>query len=1024
MSAIILHLSDIHIRSNHDWILAKPTEIAATLNGSLPDSSAVFIVVSGDIAFSGKREQYEAAKGLLFAIRDAILSEKEIPIHFITAPGNHDCDFSKGTRARTLALNAVRMDASQLEDSIVEIGTITQDSYRAFESQIKSKNETTLGDTLWMTHRFTVEGKEVVFDTINVSWCSNLHEEPGSLIFPVDRYQHHLNEISDLRIAVLHHPLNWFNQSSYHPFRRLVRGVADIVISGHEHVGGVGEDLHSESGHSAYIEGCVLQSDNAALDSSFNVAVLNLDDGTYLSTRYQWTQAGYYAASEEGSWEGFRRLPEKSHNVFTLTRDFEQQLSDPGGVFKSNTRTARLADLYVYPDMQEMLERAELRKIINTNTLLSFDQLEGGLLLIGEENVGATSLLYMLFRAYHERGFVPLYLRGVDIKGVASRDIDVAIKNAAAEQYGAHCVENYLQCPSRKKLLLLDDFDDGPVKSSHLRAGQLTAFAARYSHMIITASELFDFDSSVRPHVRDTLSALKNYSLLPMGYVLRAQLVRRWFNMTAGDGSLDDAAFLARCDQGEKLLDSVMARNIVPALPLYLLTLLQTLEAGSAGDFDESGLGEYYEFLFREGLRAAAVPKTKWGQVIEYCSHLAWHMHASEHKELSMQEMREFNDSYSTKEVTVDLDSRVRELVRASVLSQTGDYVRFRYHYIYYFLKGRYIDFQLRLHNQDVASHVRECCAHLYVRENANTILFLAHHAFKNPDFLNLVVDALSKPFSFFEPIAFNGKDTVAISDFVRELPKLTYSGESPEDARQRLLERKDELRDKPDGLQEQKQDGADSDFIAQMVALLKSVEILGQILKNQAAGISRKQRVELLQLVMQGPLRAIRAYFELFMADKERAVNDLADFLAKRKIHEGDLEKRRGIARSFFAHLIQMASFGFIAKAVSSISSDVLQEDIDSAAGVLNTPAARLIAIGTKLDSPKALPKPDLKALIEESKSDFVAFRVLQFLILQHLYMFKTDERDKQWLASVKVIDIRTQHAIEFRTQRTKERS
>jgi hypothetical protein len=94
------------------------------------------------------------------------------------------------------------------------------------------------------------------------------------------------------------------------------------------------------------------------------------------------------------------------------------------------------------------------------------------------------------------------------------------------------------------------------------------------------------------------------------------------------------------------MLDSVMAKNIVPSLPLYLLTLLQSFESGVQGGFEDSGLGEYYDYLVKAGFETAQIPKTQWNSIIEYCSHLAWQMHATDHKELSQQELLEFNDRY------------------------------------------------------------------------------------------------------------------------------------------------------------------------------------------------------------------------------------------------------------------------------------------------------------------------------------------------------------------------------------------
>jgi hypothetical protein len=61
------------------------------------------------------------------------------------------------------------------------------------------------------------------------------------------------------------------------------------------------------------------------------------------------------------------------------------------------------------------------------------------------------------------------------------------------------------------------------------------------------------------------------------------------------------------------------------------------------------------------------------------------------------------------------------------------------------------------------------------------------------------------------------------------------------------------------------------------------------------------------------------------------------------------------------------------------------------------------------------------MRNLLDEVKADFIAMRVLQMLTLRRLYMFRTSERDKQWLDSQKVLGIKMQHAVDMRTRGTK---
>lgn len=1021
MAIVVLHLSDIHIRSKRDWILDKAQKIASCTYASLHDASVVFIVVSGDIAYSGKSDEYDAAKSFFKEIRDAISVDRDVPVHLVVAPGNHDCDFSLNNKTRLLTLSSVRAKPEEIDDSVIDTGCAVQKPYFNFAGELFSAEETRVGDQLWTSHRFTVEGREVVFEALNVSWCSQIKEEPGSIVFPYERYTHFIDENVDLRISVLHHPLNWFSQAVYHPFKQFLRGLSNVIVSGHEHVGGVGEDYNSDSGHSAYIEGCVLQDEKSLTQSSFNVAELNIADGTYRTTRYLWNQGDkHYRPTEEGSWSDFRSLPKKSANRFPLSSDFQQLITDPGAAFQTlKGSEIMLADLYVFPDMQEPVEKTEVKQFLSTSLLRDPSRLENGVLLSGEEKVGATSLLYMLFGHYYDVGFVPLYLRGPDIKSHSERDVDSAIRKAVIEQYGEAQLEKYRQLPSSKKMLLLDDFDDGPVKACAFRGKLLAAIAARFTRFIVTVGELFDFKETLSPSAGGKLAEVKEYRLLPFGYTLRAHLVRRWFQRTADDGSLDEAALLARCDQAERLLDAVRGRNIVPALPLYLLTILQSVDAGLSGGFEESGLGEYYDFLIKEGFKTASIPKKEWGKVIEYCSHLSWLMHATEHKELSHDELRAFSGKFSKMQHEVAFERRMNDLLEARVLSKSGDYYRFRYHYIYYFLKGRYLASKL---DSDIAiqAYIKECCAHLYVRENANTILFLAHHSFDKPIFIESVVEALNRPFGSNAPIEFLGGDTANIADFVRDLPALQYSGELPETVREKQNHHKDAMDNGEDGLSDTKQDGAESEFIPQLVALFKTVEILGQILKNQIANVDRAKRIELLEQLLKGPLRAVRAFFELFVTDKDLAQRELAELLARNKVG-ADEKKRLEIARRLLAELVQFSVFGFIAKAVTSVSADDLTEDIETAAKHIGSPAANLIAVGVRLDSPKDLPRKVISKLLDEVKNDFVAMRVLQMLTLQRLYMFRTTEQDKQWLDSQRILGLQMQHAVDMKTRGNK---
>jgi predicted phosphodiesterase len=270
MSAVVLHLSDIHIKTAKDPILQRGHLIAATTFAALPQASHVLIVCTGDVAYSGTSEEYNAARGLFADIKVAIRKETNCPINFVFAPGNHDCDFGKNSVARKmLVANMENSNNPEIDESVIDTCTNIQADFFAFRDLLED-NTSVSDDKLWRTSSFRVEDKTIAFDCLNISWISNVRENTGKLFFPIERYTNRTFDQTDIRLVVLHHPLNWFNQSIYRHFRTFIRKHADIIITGHEHQGTVGLIDDAESGASVYIEGCVLQSNSKNLtDSSF-----------------------------------------------------------------------------------------------------------------------------------------------------------------------------------------------------------------------------------------------------------------------------------------------------------------------------------------------------------------------------------------------------------------------------------------------------------------------------------------------------------------------------------------------------------------------------------------------------------------------------------------------------------------------------------------------------------------------------------------------------------------------------------
>lgn len=1016
MTAVIIHLSDIHIGDQRQKILEQASNIACCAYKELPNASAAFIVVSGDIAQSGKAEEYLRAKEFLLAIKEAIETEKNIPVNFVLVPGNHDCDFELDTSVRQITVGAITTGSiKKIDAAIIDQCTAVQRPYLKFRDEVEA-GAVAVDDLLWRTQVHVVEGKRIIFDALNISWVSQIEEEQGALCFPHERYLNKEEEGSDIRLVVMHHPLNWFSQHTYRSFRAFIRKLADIVITGHEHIGNIGENTDTESNTSVYIEGCVLQGKHDLGDSAFNVVVIDLAESKYCSTRYKWAGKNY-EATEDGSWADYRSLAIKKNNDFEIRGEFRQVLDDAGADFQHpNCNGISLADVYIHPDLFSVSESTIHRKeLVSSSILLDPEQISEGVLLEGEEKVGSTSLLYRLYDTYHARGLVPVLIKGEAIRRTKERDIVALIKGAVEQQYGKKAWARFEQLPSSSKVLLIDDFDSSPIQASNARAELLCYMRKVFKYIAITVSELFEAKETLQGADAGELKSFVHYRIQPFGYKLRGKLIQKWFQL-GNDGTIDEGQMIARCDTAEKAMDTIMARNIIPSMPLYLLIFMQSIDAGRTGDFKDSALGHYYDFLLSQSFLGVGISPEKLPEYFEYCTQLSWYFHSLNDKNASEEGLRKFNAWFSGEFHTVDFKDCLERLLKAKLLILREGFYSFRYPYIYYFLKGRYLS--LTIYDVGTREYVKHCCRHLYVRENANTVLFLAHHT--GDDFvIRSIIESLDLLFDKKTAVKFQ-RDTEKLSALIEDASELTYSGVQPKEHRAQVQEMKDEMDGGHDGLLEREEDGDALSLVAELTTLFKTVEILGQALKNQYARLTRVRKIEILEKLFSGPLRALTGFYDHLQETPDYLVSEIDKFLEQRHKLE-DKEERKHVAKRIAADLIQFVSFGFIYKASASVSSESLHEDIRSTVKKNNTPAFSLIELGVLLDSAEPVPKDLILRLKEDAKKEPMAMRLLQMLALHHVYMFKTTEMEKQWLADTLKLNLGTQHSVDFKTRNTK---
>lgn len=243
MPAVFVHVSDIHFgqeKDNQLWIhddvkqqlIADAKEIVA----SLPGGAAHGILVTGDIAQSGKRAEYERAGKWL----DELAANIGVEIHRVQmVPGNHDLDRSKLSYSGKQILDYIRAGGTQEYEQILANPTDRAALLARFEDygrfsfgyNCPLNNEGAFASEMEVT---LAPGRVIRFIRFNSSLLCHGAERDEHPELMIGARQFVIPRTPGVEnIVLVHHPLHWYKDQD--EVREYIRSRARVFISGHEH---------------------------------------------------------------------------------------------------------------------------------------------------------------------------------------------------------------------------------------------------------------------------------------------------------------------------------------------------------------------------------------------------------------------------------------------------------------------------------------------------------------------------------------------------------------------------------------------------------------------------------------------------------------------------------------------------------------------------------------------------------------------------------------------------------------------
>lgn len=978
------------------------------------------VTITGDVAYSGKEEQYLAFAPFLARIRDSLASKLRrnaaVPVHVVAVPGNHDVDHAQQSSLRPLVVESVLGEPRQARDpEVVAVCTRGQAAFFDFIQSVspggRVQPETGYPEHLYYEYRLHHGGETVRFLCCNVAWLSRLHDIQGKLYFPGDALPDSAEQDA-LVVTLLHHNSNWIEANAARRFRERVEAVSDIVLSGHEHEGSYRTQDLGSGAHNIIVEAPVLQ-DSADPDSSgFQAFALDTRARKQKFRRWAWDGQVYARVRDDGRdaqddpWTDFQVNRYRRLKAFDLTDTARMRLEDPGVVLTHRQKGAvHLPDIFVYPDVRAIsAEPDDPAPVFRGEAIVDLVQDPGTTVICGPDQAGKTSLAKALVLDLHARGEVPVLIQGSASLPTDDR-ISRAIVRAFVEQYSAGAQEQYEQLDPDQRIVIMDDYHkvDGRGRRSIARA--LARFAGR---VVLIANDVqLEAANLLRPLGTD--DGWRRFGILPLGLARRGQLIERW--MELGEGEASDGIEIAhRVADIERKLETIFGQNFVPPYPVFVLSVLQAAEVATPIDMTASTHGYFYEVFIRAALARQRSDQADYDIILAYLSHVAYGLFMRRGYEVNEAKFREIHRSYEQKfALSVPFERTVADLVARRILDVRSGGHRFKYRYLYYYFVAAYM--ANHLDEPAVREQVQVLSRLLHVEEYANIVLFLAHLS-KHPLIVGEVLAAarsfypVQAPATFGDDVHFVGALTLPV----------VHTDRDTRSNRRELRERLDEFVGPADASAASEWRGApppeglssDQDMldpVSRLNAAMKTLQIAGQFLKNFPGSIEAPGKQALTRACYELGLRAAAGVLEGVSKHEGGLISMIMEAIQQEhpRLVDAEVEQR---ARDSLAGLLHMMGLAMVQRIAFAVGSPKLGETYRQVVADAEAPSFLLIDAAVDLEQLQEFPVAKIRALGQRLEKNPYARWVLQQLVINHFYLFPEPLGVRQSICAALKID------------------
>lgn len=1014
MAIILAQIGDIHFRHPNDPALTRAEQLGAAIAAeATADVSTIVLAICGDAAYSGLRNEFAIATDFIKKIENAIkLRHPAITIVRIIIPGNHDCNFSGDQAARDVMLRAItetEIPAKSIQEII--LGPLTE--YFAFSEALAGTTSAITASTPFYHFVDVPDGTSILrVHLLNTAWMSSIHEKPGSLLFPLAALQPPAQP-ANCSIAILHHPTHWFTQpQAMRQLRDRIAQVASVVLVNHEHVPEASEhtNIYGLDGGASkilYISGGVVQEAGNAMQCSFNLLRIDMADNSVALARLEYRQndsAPYFERT------GAKTLSLATMGLglgaagFALSATMANYLDDPGAPVAHPRRDPRipvlLSDIYLYPDLWELDaehdggDQKQIRSPKVADEVLGSPQI----LITGGEKSGRTSLVKRLFLEAFRRGQVPLIIKGKDLPKKLAR-LRETLRKCVGEQYSNLTADAFEQLPPATRVILIDDVHHMPA-AADTRKSLFEELERQFGHVILCGDDLIKLDELRGKDGRDSgLWEYRHLIILGFGEYLREQFVRQWM-LLSGDTVPEEDELESEVDRVCGLLNAVIRKQLLPAYPLFLIVVLQQADSAKAS-VQGGSFGHLFGGVITAILNKSQFTRINVGDKYHYLAALAKKMFDCKSMSLTLTAAEAWHKSYwDDIELSIDFTKLLDDLTALGMVTVTDDGLRFKYSYYFCFFMAYYLN--QTVHAPDTRQLIADLCKRLHHRVSADIVLFLAHLT-GDPIVLDEMVKTCDQLYASVTPATLEA-DVEPLNRISQNIELLELPGTPPDENRRQLKLRNDEVITErlaaAKANEEIEPPEADTEAVRRLFELsaaYKTIQILGQALRNIAGSANKQRKEEVIDKIIMLARRILGSYLELLTEQQLPLL--IEELAAAHKDQQPELT-RVDLHNQVSHHLVGLSMFvcfAVVKHTTFSVGSENLAPTIHRVLDEAEELASKVFGLSFDLERPGRFPKDAALNLYRGLNKNPFSANVLRMLVAHHMYLFVLPYNDRQ---------------------------